>query len=98
MLLIVSKCFEVLRNQLSAYFENMPLKYQYGFHKGFSKQQCLFLMFEKRKNSDYKREVLGALLTDLATAFQYISHGLLLTKLHAYGLALSALKMVTKIY
>ena len=39
-------------------------------------------------------KVFGAILTDLSKSFYFIYHDLLVAKLHAYGLSLTALKML----
>ena len=51
-------------------------------------------MLEKWKSPVDKRKYFGALLTDLSKAFNCLSHDLLTAKLHAYGLSLSALKLI----
>ena len=51
-------------------------------------------MLEKWKRAVDNNKVFGALLTDLSKAFDCISHYLLIAKLNAYGLSLSALKLV----
>ena len=51
-------------------------------------------MLEKWKRVVDNNKVFGALLTDLSKAFYCISHDLLIAKLNAYGLPLSALKLV----
>ena len=51
-------------------------------------------MIDKWKEAIDKNKVFGALLTDLSKAFDCICHDLLVAKLHAYGLSLSALKMI----
>ena len=51
-------------------------------------------MLEKWKRAVDNNKVFGALLTDLSKAFDCISHDLLIANLNAYGLSLSALKVV----
>ena len=51
-------------------------------------------MLEKWKRVVDNNKVFGALLTDLSKVFDCISHDLLIAKLNAYGLSLSALKLV----
>ena len=69
--------------QMSRFFDDIFSKYQYGFRKGFSTQQCLLALLEK---------VFGALLTDLSKAFDYLNHDLLIAKLNAY-MVLACLKI-----
>ena len=51
-------------------------------------------MINKWKKAVYSNKAFGALLTDLSKAFDCICHDLQIAKLHAYGLSLSALKMI----
>ena len=80
--------------QISTFFDNIFSKYQYGFRKGYSTQQCLLTMLEKWKKSVDKGEAFGALLTDLSKAFDCLNHELLIAKLNAYGFSLPALRLV----
>ena len=83
-----------MNNQLSTHFEKCFSKFQCGFQKGFRTQHCLLLMIEKWKHAVDNGKVFGALLTDSSKAFDYVCHDLLIVKLNAYGLLLSALKLV----
>ena len=69
-------------------------KYQCGFRRGFSAQNCLLAMLEKWKSSVDKGKAFGVLLTDFSQAFDWLSHELIIAKLNAYGFSLSALKLM----
>ena len=67
---------------MSIFFYDIFSKYQYGFRKGFSTQQCLLALLEKRKRSTDRGKVFGALLTDISKAFDCLNHDLLKAKLN----------------
>ena len=91
----LSKIFEKLMfKEMSQFFDKIFSKYQCGFRKGFSTQQCLLAMLEKWKRSIDNGKSFGALLTDLSKAFDCLDHELLIAKLNAYGFHLSALKLI----
>ena len=91
----ISKIFErCIYKQLYSYFDNFLSKYQTGFRKGYSTQQCLLAMIEKLKESIDNKGVYAALLTDLSKAFDCLPHDLLIAKLHAYGVELNALNFL----
>ena len=94
-LLVISKIFEkLICKQLSNHFNNIYSKFQCGFRKGFNAQHVLLLMIDKWKKAIDDNKIFGALLTDPLKASDCICHGLLVPKLHAYGLSLPALKMI----
>ena len=71
----LSKIFEkCMFEQMSQFFENIFSKYQCGFRKGFSTQQCLLAMLEKWQRSVDNSKMFGALLTDLSKAFGCLDH------------------------
>ena len=91
----LSKIFEkCIFEQISQFFENIFSKYQCGFWKGFSTQQCLLAMLKKWKRSVDNSKMFGVLLTDLSKAFDCLDHELLIAKLNAHGFSLTALKLV----
>ena len=79
---------------MSAYFDQIFLKYQYGFRRGYSTQQCLLALLEKWKAAVDIGKLLGALLTDLSKVFDCLNHELLIAKINVYRFALTALKIV----
>ena len=79
---------------MSDFLKNVLSKYQCGFRKGFSSQQCLVAMIEKWRKTLDNGGSFGALLTDLSKAFDCLPHDLLIAKLHAYGFDLKSLKLM----
>ena len=84
-------CQKILKNVC---FVKCLSKRQSGFRKGYSIQYCLLKMLEKWRSAVDKGKSFDALLVDLSKAFDFISHDLLLVKLHAYGFSFSALKSI----
>ena len=91
----ISKVYDIIMfTQIWKYFEPILSKFQCGFRKGFSAQQCLLAMLEKWKSAVDNKRNFGSLLTDLSKAFHCLSHDFLLAKLNAYGISLPVLKLV----
>ena len=61
----ISNIFErCMYRQISEYFETVLSKFQCGFRKGYSIQDCLLAMVENCKKALYQGNEYGALLTD----------------------------------
>ena len=91
----ISKIFErCMHRQISEYFETVLSKFQCGFRKGYSTQDCLLAMVENCKKALDQGNEYGALLTDLSKAFDCLPHDLIVAKLHAYGFSIDSLKLI----
>ena len=64
-----------MSGQMSQFSNNIFSKYQCGFWKGLSTQQCLLAMSEKWKRSVSHSKMFDVLLTK---AFGYVDHELLI--------------------
>ena len=69
---------------MSEYFENVLSKFQCGFRKGYSTQNCLLAIAENSEKALDQGNEYSALLTDLSKAFDCLPHDLIVAKLHAY--------------
>ena len=74
-----------MHDQISQYVNSFLTSYLCGYRKGFSTQQVLLSLIEKRKIVQDSKGYGSAVLMDLSKAFHTINHNLLIAKLHAYG-------------
>ena len=83
----ISKIYEnVVNNQLLGHFYEIFNDLLSAFRKGHSCQLLLLKFVEYMKNALDQKHAVGALFMDLSKAFDCLPHGLLVAKLHAYGL------------
>ena len=78
---------KVVSMQIEEYFEKNNLfgGFQFGFRKNKSTIRELLTMFDTLLEAKEKRKEIIVLLYDLSSAFDTISHELLITKLQIYG-------------
>ena len=79
---------------MSDFLTNLFSMYQCGLRKGFSAQHCLVATLKKWKSCNENGKSFAALMADLSKAFSYLSHDLIITKLHAYGFNKQALELM----
>ena len=83
-----------MHRQISKYVETVLSRFQCGFRKGDSTQDCLLPMVENCKEVLDQGNEYGALLTDLSETFDCLPHYLIFVKLHAYGFSMESLKLI----
>ena len=92
---IFSKIYErLMYDQMCKYFDEIFSKFQCGFRKGFSTQNCLLYMIQNWKKYLDQGGHYGALLTHQSKAFDCIMGDLLIVKLQAYGFDNDSLNII----
>ena len=91
----LSKVFErILCDQLNKFFEKVLSSFLSAYRKGHNCKHVILRLTEHwRPALDYGN-ISGTVAMDLSKAFHRMPHGLLIAKLHAYGLSDDACNMV----
>ena len=91
----LSKLYEsTMNDQLFKHFVSIFNKLLSAFRKGHSCQTLLVKCIEDWKSALDQNKHIGVLFTDLSKAFDCLPHSLLLAKLRAYGLDISACNLI----
>ena len=91
----LSKVFErIIYKQVNSYMEVKFAKCLTGFRKPHGTQHSLLTMLEKWIRGIDNGSHVSALFMDLSKGFDTINHGLILTKLKAYGFSTNALYLM----
>ena len=96
---IMSKIYEKeMVRQLLSYFENIFSQFISGFRPPHSCETVLLRMVENIKLSLDQGQIVSAIITDLSRAFDSIPYKLFVSKLHDYGLSMSACELMFNYY
>ena len=88
---ILSKVFEtVMNDQLFEYFSDKFHEFLCAYRKKYSCQRLLLKAVDGWKCALDQNLITGVVFMDLSKAFDCLPHGLLIAKLHAYGVDWSA--------
>ena len=94
-LTVLSKVFErILSDQLTDYFKSILSPKLSAYRKGYSCQQVLLNLTELLRSALDENKYVGTISTDLSKAFDRMPHGLLVSKLHAYGISSRACSLI----
>ena len=80
--------------QMDAYFENIFSPYLSGFRNRYGCQHVLMRMTEKWRTTLDNKRVTAASSMDLCKAFDSLPRDILISKIHAYGFEMSALRLI----
>ena len=85
-----------LNNQLLQHFITIFNDFLSAYRKGYSCQSLLVKVIDDWKKYLDKNHIVGALFMDLSRAFDSLPHSLLISKLNAYGLSISACNLMAR--
>ena len=88
LLIVFSKSFErLITEQLTNYFEAILSPLLSAYRKGYSCQYVILNLTEYWRRALDDNKCIGIIAMDLSRAFDCMPHGLLVAKLHAYGVS-----------
>ena len=91
LLTVISQIYEsAMFDKVSDYFGSIFEDLLCAFRKKYSCQSTLIKAIDDWKVSLDRNQMIGAVFMDLSKAFDCLPHGLIIAKLHAYGLSLDA--------
>ena len=92
----ISKIFEkIIADQILNFLEDKLSQSLSAYRRGYSCQHVLIHMTEYIRKALDDRENVCCIAMDLSEAFDRIPHGLLITKLHAYGFSVKACRFMS---
>ena len=95
----MSKIFErEMVNQLSTFFESILSQFISGIRTKHSCETVLLYMIENIKNYIDNGKFVCMVIVDLSRAFDCIPYKLFISKLHVYGLSISACQLLFSYY
>ena len=96
LLIMISKVFErLMAEQLTNYFENILNSLVYAYRKGYSCQHFILHLTEYWRKALDDNKYISTIAMDLSRAFDCMPHGLLVAKLHAYGVSPKACAFIS---
>jgi len=90
-----SKIFEgIICDQMMSYFDNILSNLLSAYRKKYNCSNVLIRSIEAWRQSLDNGHIVATVLMDLSKAFDSLPHGLLIAKLHSYGVSVNACDLI----